>query len=89
MIIGTSRSHSEQITGAVLWNLGKQGNKALKSGAQVAQQEGVEKNLIDSVVYGAARPSGRYLASLPEISIIRLMQDFFFWIYSHTLNFLS
>lgn len=27
MIIGTSRSHLEQIMGAVLWNLGKQGNR--------------------------------------------------------------
>lgn len=30
MIIGTSRSHLEQIMGAVLWNLGKQGNKGFK-----------------------------------------------------------
>lgn len=32
MIIGTSRSHLEQIMGAALWNLEKQGNKVFKLG---------------------------------------------------------
>ena len=43
MITGASRSHLEQTTGAVLWNLGKRGNKGFKLEAQWG---GVLKNLM-------------------------------------------